>query len=141
MLLTFAVGFFKLFGDDMSNIINQLADNGLSISVTLFGFLLTILTLVNSIDTRRMRFVREMGKFPQLISYLRNAIVVNLLLLACSFLIKYVEHRTRANWVTLGNCNTVDYLYLFLFLYTILVSFRFTKIFISLLTDGLNGRT
>lgn len=135
ILLTIASAYFKIFGEGMPTLINQLADNALSISVTLFGFLLTILTLVNSIDTRRMRFVRDMGGFPRLMTYLRVAIFSNLTLLAASFLVKYIEHRTGFDNLTIKGCNIPDYLFIFLFIFSILTSLRFTHIFISLLTD------
>lgn len=135
ILLTLGSAYFKIFGDGMPTLINQLADNALSISVTLFGFLLTILTLVNSIDTRRMRFVRDMGGFPRLMTYLRVAIFSNLTLLAASFLVKYIEHRTGFDHLTIGGYNMPDYLFVFLFIFSILTSLRFTHIFISLLSD------
>ena len=138
-LLTFGSAYSKIFGDDMPTLINQLADNALSISVTLFGFLLTILTLVNSIDTRRMRFVRDMGGFSRLITYLRVAIFSNLALLAASFLVKYIEHRTGFDHLSVKGCNMPDYLFVFLFIFSILTSLRFTHIFISLLTDKKNS--
>lgn len=135
ILLTFGSAYFKIFGEGMPTLVNQLADNALSISVTLFGFLLTILTLVNSIDTRRMRFVRDMGGFPRLMTYLRIAIFSNLTLLAASFLVKYIEHRIGFDNLTIKGCNIPDYLFIFLFIFSILTSLRFTHIFISLLTD------
>lgn len=137
-LLTFGSAYYKIFGIGMPTLINQLADNALSISVTLFGFLLTILTLVNSIDTRRMRFVRDMGGFPRLMTYLRVAIFSNLTLLAASFLVKYIEHRNRPVFLTFNGCNVPDYVFIFLFIFSILTSLRFTHIFISLLTDQKN---
>ena len=135
IIIALAIAIFQIFGKDISILINQLADNSLSISVTLFGFLLTILTIINSIDTRRMKFVREMGGFPRLIIYLRNAISSNLILIAASFLIKYVEHRKGYPELYIQDRNICDYLFLFFFLYAMLASLRFTKIFISLLTD------
>lgn len=135
IILTVYSVIVKLFEEGMPILINQLADNALSISVTLFGFLLTILTLINSIDTRRMRFVRDMGSFGRLMKYLKVAIFSNLALLSSSFLIKYIEHRKDVKLLSIKGFNIPDYLFIFLFLYTILVSLRFTQIFISLLTD------
>lgn len=134
LLLLGSIGYFKIFGSGIPILVSQLSDNALSISVTLFGFLLTILTIINSIDTRRMQFVRDMGGFPRLIQYLRQAISSNLALIAGSFIIKYVEHRKYSFLYFLG-CNVLDYLYLFVFVFAMLLSLRFTKIFISLLTD------
>lgn len=116
----------------LNDLVDEMCNNGLSISVTLTGFFLTILTIINSIDTRRMRFVRQMDGYPRLMSYLRSSINYNIILLATSFLVKYISHRQLLNF---DGVNIIDNLYIFLFIYTILLSFRFTRIFISLLTD------
>lgn len=74
---------------------DQICDNALSLSVTLHDFFLTILTIINSIESGRMSFVKELGMYPQLLSYLKAAIQANIVLIAVSFLIKYIEHRQR----------------------------------------------
>lgn len=135
LLLVAGIAYSKVFKDQMPTLVNQLADNALSISVTLFGFLLTILTLINSIDTRRMKFVRDLGAFPRLILFLKTAIYANLLLLASSFLIKYIEHRDGSIFLCINGSNIFDLLFILCFIYAMLVSLRFTHIFISLLTD------
>ncbi len=119
---------------NFSILIGKLSDNALSLSVTFLGFLLTILTIINSIDTRRMRFIRTGGLYPRLLSYLRNAIVLNLFLIAFSFGARYLDYRTIA-LLTVGNYNIIDCLYLWFFCWTLLSSYRFTKIFVSLLSD------
>lgn len=116
----------------LNELVDEMCNNGLSISVTLTGFFLTILTIINSIDTRRMRFVRQMDGYQRLMSYLRSSINYNIILLAASFLVKYISHRQVLN---VYGANIIDNAYIFLFVYTILLSFRFTRIFITLLTD------
>ena len=112
----------------------KIADNALSISVTLLGFFLTILTIINAIDTRRMRFVKQGNKFQDLIGFLRNAITLNLLLIGASFIFKYFDTE-KISILFIKGRNCIDFGYLFLFLLTMLASFRFTSIFVSLLTD------
>lgn len=138
ILLTIVIAYYKILGVDISGFILQLSDNALAISVTLFGFFLTILTILNSIETRRMKFVRDLGGFPRLLEYLKNAISSNLILVGASFLVKYIEHRKNVSYLYLRDCNIVDYLFIFIFIYTMLLSFRFTKIFVALLTDPAN---
>lgn len=110
-----------------------LPDTSISLSVTLVGFFLTILTIVNSVSSRRMRFVKEGGGMPLLMGYLRLAINCNLILMGSSLLIKYVNCKDF-NFFPFSEL-LLSSLYLFLFIFSILVSVRFTLIFVSLLTD------
>jgi len=119
---------------DLPGLIDKLSDNALGISTTLVGFFLTILTIVNSIDTRRMRFIKSANLFPRLMRYLNHAIKYNVILIAFSFIVKYVEHRNFAILVIHGR-NIVDYFYLFCFMFALLISIRFINIFVHLLTD------
>ncbi|SEW00509.1 hypothetical protein SAMN05428988_1179 [Chitinophaga sp. YR573] len=111
-----------------------MCDNGISLSVTLAGFFLTILTLIKSITTRRMTFVVDGGGLPLLLMYLKHAIQFNITLLLASFIIKYVEHRA-SQMMYIKGINIVDNAYVFLFILTIFISIRFTQLFVSLLAD------
>lgn len=117
---------------DRQQFILQLADNSLTISITLIGFFLTILTLVNSIDSTRMRHIKQRGLFPRLLSYLKVSINVNLLLLVGAFLIKFVSHQEYLN---IKGKNLFDYGFFWLFAFTLLISFRFIKIFVMLMSS------
>ena len=135
LALTAAIFFSNCFEKKLPDLVSQLTDNAISISVTLIGFLLTILTILNSIDTRRMRFLKDMGGYPILMQYLKNAIQLSVILIGFSFLVKYVEHRSGALNVSWKNRNLIDYVYIYFFLHTMLACFRFTSLFVSLLTD------
>jgi hypothetical protein len=135
LALTVTVFCTNCFEKKLPELVSQLSDNAISISVTLIGFLLTILTILNSIDTRRMRFLKDMGGYPILMKYLKTSIQLSVILIGFSFIVKYVEHRNGALAVTWGSRNLIDYIYIFFFLYTMLASFRFTTLFVSLLTD------
>ena len=125
---------FKHDVNDFPGLIDKLADNSLGLSTTLVGFFLTILTLINSIDTRRMNIVRSAGAYPRLIKYLNQSIRANVVLIALSFLVKYVQHRS-VQWLQFKGYNIPDYIFLFLLILTLLVSVRFINIFVSLLAD------
>ena len=119
---------------DLPGLIDKLSDNAIGIATTLAGFFLTILTIINAIDTRRMRFVREMGLFPRLLKYLNQSIKANVVLIAISFIAKYIEHRDKS-WLSICGRNIPDYIYLFIFILALLISIRFINIFVRLLTD------
>lgn len=118
----------------IDKMVNQMCDNGISLSVTLAGFFLTILTLIKSITTRRMSFVVDGGGLPLLLMYLKHAIQYNIILLLSSFIIKYVEHRASP-MLYIKELNIVDSAYVFIFILTIFISIRFTQLFVSLLAD------
>lgn len=135
LFLIFIIIYFNLFKDKLSEFVIDLSNNAMSVSVTLFGFLLTILTLINSIETRRMKVVRDMGAFPRLMRYLKNSIILNLIVLVLSFFVKYAINNDLNSIFILKNYNLLAYSFIFIFIYSLLSSFRFTKIFIDTLTD------
>jgi hypothetical protein len=134
VLLTIAWIVFKKDVNNFPGLIDKLSDNSIGLSTTLVGFFLTILTLINSIDTRRMNFVRSAGAYPRLIAYLNQSIRTNVVLIALSFIVKYVEHRS-VPWLLFKGYNILDYGFLFLLIVTLLISVRFINIFVSLLAD------
>lgn len=134
LLITAGVVIFYDHIKDFNKLIDQLCDNAISLGVTLVGFFLTILTLVNAIETRRMRFVRDSGMIVRLLKYLKHSIYFNVILIGFSFLTKYVTGRGDVAFEFYGR-NIWDIAYLLVFLITVLVSFRFTHIFVSLLAD------
>lgn len=138
LLLTLALIIFKSHIKDVPALIDKISDNALGLSTTLVGFFLTIMTIINSIETRRMEFIRSRGLYPRLMKYLNESIKFNAVLIALSFVVKYVEHRSVI-WLQLCGYNIVDYSYLFLLNLTLLLSLRFTNIFVSLLSDPKNS--
>lgn len=132
---TFFIVYFNLFKNKLSEFVIDISNNAMSVSVTLFGFLLTILTLINSIETRRMKVVHDMGAFPRLMRYLKNSIILNLLVLVLSFIVKYLVNNDLNAIFIIKNYNLLAYSFIFIFIYSLLSSFRFTKIFIDTLTD------
>lgn len=133
-LVTLLLFLYRTLLEDFHSFNLEIANNALSISVTLIGFLLTILTLINTITSRRMQFIKDSGAFPRLLGFLRKAIVLNLWLIAFSFLEKYINpSKFKIAWIK--NEYSIDYCFFFFFLWTMLASYRFTKIFVTLLSD------
>lgn len=131
LLLTICLWLGQNVISDVSGLIDKVSDNAIGLSVTLVGFFLTILTIINSVETRRMDWVRSEGLFPRLIKYLQQSIRFNAILLAFSFFIKYIEHR----WLFVAGRNILDYIFIFFLVLTLLISLRFTNVFVRLLSD------
>jgi hypothetical protein len=134
ILIITGLVFFKNLIKEPSVLIDKITDNALTISVTLLGFFLTILTIVNSVDTRRMRFIKSDGLYPRLIGFLNDAIKANVFLIAFSFAVKYLDYR-HIKFFCVSGINVIDYAYLFYFIFSLLISYRFTDIFVRLLAD------
>lgn len=114
------------------HLLKILPSNSLTISSTLLGFFLTILTIISSINTRRIRFLRDSGiGYQSLMKYLHHAIVMNMINIACSILILVLN----INSISTFNILLLIYLYFFILTCAMLTSMRFAIIFIKLLAD------
>jgi len=112
-------------------LIPNIANSSLTIAGTLFGFLLTILTIINTISTRRMQFIKDAGYYPKLVSYLNKAILANIAVIGYSF-IQFFLKRDKINLTSL---EIFDYIFIFLTVFNILLTTRFAYIFIQLISD------
>jgi hypothetical protein len=119
----------KIAGID--EIIKKLLDTSLSISGTLLGFLLTILTIISTIQTRRMRFLKESGHYYLVNNYLRAALFSNIISISIYFLLpivlSFTQLATYKNWIYAA--------VIFAVFYGWLANIRFSSIFIKLLVD------
>lgn len=131
VVLVVALFFNKHYITDFNTLIPSLMQNSLSVSATLLGFLLTILTVVNTIDTRRMQFIKSAGRFDDLMFFLKNAIYSNLIVIAICLFSLFIN-RSSVQVVFLL---VVDYLFFFLLFLALTYTLRFTIIFMKLLTD------
>src|SRR5438045_2416766 len=89
LALIISFGFYH-YQDNLNNVdevIKKLLDSALAICGALLGFLLTILTLINSIDTRGIRFVKETGYYGLLNYYLKTALFSNLVSISIYFVL------------------------------------------------------
>lgn len=133
LAIVLSIVFYK-YQNKIENIdetLKKLLDSALAICGALLGFLLTILTLINSVDTRRMRFVKEAGFYPQLNRYLKTALFLNLVSISTYFLLPIIFALKNVVYVK-------DILYaglIFIISFTWLANIRFTTIFIKLMTD------
>lgn len=129
-----AIGGVFLSKNHLSNfnqIFDQITTNALSVSGTLIGFFLTILTIINTISTRRMRFIKEAGLYPRLLDYLNTTIIWHLSVISICLFLPLI--RQVAYFSPFGYWGK-----LFIILVVILswtLSIRFVRIFIKLLHD------
>lgn len=116
---------------NFNQIFDQVTTNALSVSGTLIGFFLTILTIINTITTRRMRFLKDSGLFPRLLNYLNTTIFWHLIVISIGLflpLIRQIFYLKRFAFE--GKVLIVAVIFL-----SWLLSIRFTRIFIKLLHD------
>lgn len=126
--------FYKLHSKitDINGIMDKLLNTALTVSGTLLGFLLTIVTIITTIDTRRMRFVRQQGQaYTTLQGYLRWAIISNL----CTIVVSFMSPVASSFEVLKNDTLYIYYVDAFIIVYTLAASVRFTYVFINLLHD------
>lgn len=111
--------------------LTKFMDSALAICGALLGFLLTILTIINSIETRRMKFIRESGNFPLLNHYLKVGILTNIISISLSFILPILSSikEIAQNKGMLYTC------VVFIVSFTWLINIRFSIIFVKLFTD------
>ncbi len=115
---------------NVDKIINDLISSSVTIFPVLLGFLLTILTIINSIDTRRMRFVKESGSYSSLINYLRISLLLDIFSITTCFIFPFLQFTEIIIYK-----QQVYSALIFLFVYTWVSNIRFSSIFIKLLID------
>lgn len=108
-------------------VFDQFSANALSISGTFAGFFLTILTIIDSVNTRRMRALRESGYYPALFGYLKQTIFVHLFLLIVCLFLPLIKMMVFLKPYSLE----LKILFITAVIFSWMISYRFTKIFIS----------
>jgi len=122
--------------DNLEETVKKLLDAALAICGALLGFLLTILTIINTIDTRRMRFVKESGAIRLLNRYLKVALYSNIVSISVYFLTP----------ILFSSCESSDTRVIIYTCVVLIVSFtwianiRFSRLFIKLLSDPKEDR-
>lgn len=131
LLVVTGVFFFKNHITHINQAFDQIVNNSLSVSGTLIGFFLTILTIINTITTRRMKFIRDAGLFPRLLGYLNTTILWHLLVISIGLFLPII----RQIYILKANAFEGKILILFVIVLSWTLSIRFTLIFIRLLHD------
>jgi len=129
--IVLAIYKYEKFIADFNILIPLVSNSSLTISATLLGFLLTILTIINSIATRRMRFVKDTGLYPVLMGYLSKAIISNITVVSICFILFFIK-RTEIYAIVL---KIIDYCFIFICFLNLFLTIRFAKLFIRLLAN------
>ena len=103
----------------------------LNISGTLIGFFLTIFTIISTIKTRRMQFIKEAGLFPRVNKYLVSVIVWHLVNISLILFFPVIESIGLPDWADLFSKGFL----IFVVAFSWSLSIRFTSIFIKLLKE------
>jgi hypothetical protein len=130
-LFTYLVYHYHIYITEFETLIPSVTQSCLTIAGTLLGFLLTILTVVSTITTRRMQFIKDAGKFPELISFLHKSILANISIIVFCFFQLFIKRAA----VNVSVLKFIDYIFIFLALFNIFLTARFVIIFIKLLAD------
>ena len=130
-LVAYLIFHFSKYIQPFDTLIPIIYNSSLTISATLLGFLLTILTIINSINTKRMILVRQRGKYGMLIGYLTKAILSNIIIVSFCFLLFFIKR----DEVNANALMWIDYVFIFLTFYNVLLTIRFAYLFVRLLTE------
>ncbi len=102
----------------------KLADSSLNLFSIVLGFLLTIVTIIKSLDNANIKLLKKHDSFKTLIKYLKTSI--NFCGITSVFSLLYAFLNGGLNKYDLGYINLV---LLFFIIYSILLSFRFIYVF------------
>lgn len=109
--------------------LRELAASAFTLSGIFLGFLLTIISVVSTVTSRRMKFVKDSGNYPRLMNYLNRAIYLNIIVVTVSFGLTIFKS-------LLINVSWYAFIALaFAVTYALLASVRFSFIFTMLLSD------
>jgi hypothetical protein len=128
----FIVFIIYLLDNDIINSINfsELLNSTMVIFSVLFGFLLTVSTLLYTIDTKIMRELRKTRGYLSLVHYLKVAIYASLLIAVISLCVPLFKNsmnlRMQTELIYYGK-----YLFLFLIFLSLILSVRFIHVFIN----------
>jgi len=115
---------------NLEEVVKKTLDAALTICGVLLGFLLTILTIISSIATRRMRFVKDSGAYPLLNFYLKSALYSNLITISFYFVLPFLS---SIESILLKDI--INALLVFMITFTWISNIRFSSVFIHLMTD------
>lgn len=128
----FIVIIIYLLDNDIVNSIkfSELLNSTMVVFSVLFGFLLTVSTLLYTIDTKIMRDLRKTDGYKSLVHYLKVAIYGSLLIAIVSLCVPLFKSTMTLNleseFIFYGK-----YIFLFLIFLSLILSIRFIHVFIN----------
>lgn len=132
-ITTVIMVFVGLFIDHkhLEKITVNTVDKAFTMSGVLLGFLLTIITIIGSIETRKMKFVKQTGNYKTLQKYLHCALYSSLALLVFSFTLSVFDQSYLSDYLK----DIRSYILIGLSVFTVALSVRFSLIIIKLLSE------
>lgn len=124
--LGFILVFFLLPIKDLISFIAESETSILSVSITLGGFLLTIYTIINSIENRITKALKQADSFKLLVDYLNKALRSNFILAFFVFIVILIR-TTKLSFAQLDP-NIYKGLASFYISYFLFTAFRTTRI-------------
>ncbi len=112
-----------------TSIYKNLLSQSLSVNTTLLGFFLTIFTILNTIDTVAMKYVRALGLEERLKGFLASAIKANFVATAVILLSNFEFESTF--WAR----EIFRISVLFVLAYALFLSIRFSALFVRIATS------
>jgi len=113
----------------------DLLNSSLVVFSVLLGFLLTVATILHTIDNPSINIIRQTKSYPRLMGFLNTAIYSSLIITILSLIIPLIKNISLLgqNYIQLTNYLKLGYLFFILF--TILVVFRFIRIFLIIISN------
>lgn len=129
LTLVILLFYYRLNIQRFDEIMKSIVESSLTVSGTLIGFFLTIFTIISTIKTRRMQFIKEAGLYPRINQYLASVIIWHFINISIILFFPLIES-IRLPFGVMLVCNLF---LIFVVFFSWLLSIRFTAIFIKLL--------
>lgn len=91
-IVGFCISLLLLDINDIKNFILNTNGDFLTVFMTLGGFLLTIYTIIQSIDNRIMKILKETDNYSRLIRYLNQAVISDFFVVFLIILILFIKY-------------------------------------------------
>ena len=116
-----------IFGEILCFDYNNFYNISLSIFSILIGFLLTVSTIINTLDNEAINFIKKSNKYDVFIKYLKKSIYTSLnSLILVAFYIFIKESLDKIS-------TSVNSILIFYLIFSLLCCYRFIKIFIKII--------
>ena len=113
----------------------ELINSTLIVFIVLLGFLLTVTTLMHTIDNKKMNALRQTGNYLDLIGYLNKAVYSSLFTSIFSLFKPLFEKFIFFTTIYSFDLKlTIKYLFVFLIILSILYTFRFINLFLKIIS-------
>lgn len=114
----------------------ELIGSTLVVFSVILGFLLTITTLLHTIENKKMLIIKQTETYPRLVDFLKQAVYLSLIISFLSLIIPLFKNM-NVNFKFEPKLFVLcfKYIYLFLLFFTSFCTIRFINIFLSIISD------